>query len=221
MIPRRRVSYVLPAPAEPLPLLQLPAGDAPRNGQTGPLLVRAQNDAQPTTNGESAHPAAGHPKHRLGVASLALDAATHLVGRNAPGGILYSGGRDGLIMSWDLGLSMRARTQRYGAVNGIRRLGGRWEGMTGWGDDTDEEEDVMDGDVLGEVSGARRRRLSHADDDIPLGEQWEPDLQTEIQVCEERTCSRNSFSHIGVADRISARRADALRLGQRYCFGES
>ena len=42
-----------------------------------------------------------HPRHRLGVASLALDTSTQLVGRAAFEGILYSDGKDGLVMSWD------------------------------------------------------------------------------------------------------------------------
>ena len=42
-----------------------------------------------------------YPRHRLGVASLALDTSTKLVGRAACEGILYSDGRDGLVKSWD------------------------------------------------------------------------------------------------------------------------
>lgn len=120
-----------------------------------------------------------HPRHRLGVASLALDASTHLVGRNAPEGILYSGGRDGLVMSWDLGIAMKKKA----AVSSTAKRG-RWEAMTGWGDDAIEEEEedgddrvVSDGDILGEVTQDRRRRASAAGE-IPFEHQWETDISS-------------------------------------------
>lgn len=128
---------------------------------------------------------AREPRHRLGIASLALDTSTQLVGRNAPEGILYTGGRDGLVNSWDLGLSLRERQRRYGydGEDG-HRLGGHWEMMTGWADDSIDEEDeddevVMDGDVLGEVTAPRRRRGSQVDDPIPVEHQWEADFDSQ------------------------------------------
>ena len=44
------------------------------------------------------------PRYRLGVSCLALDTSTQLVGRGAPEDMLYVGGRDGLVIAWDLGI---------------------------------------------------------------------------------------------------------------------
>lgn len=61
-----------------------------------------------------------HPQHVLPVSSLALDATTVLGGPNSDGmrpqGILYTGGRDGLVGAWELGLEMqpRERGERVG-----------------------------------------------------------------------------------------------------------
>lgn len=178
---RRRVSYIIPPPTEPVPRLQLPPHGASKNGSSGPLLIplRSQHEHQwPKW--------AQHPRHRLGVSCLALDTATQLVGRNTPEGILYSGGRDGLVVSWDLNIPMRSRTQRYGILeDGMRRSVGQWEIMTGWADEVDEDENEdaeelrSDGDVLGDVqdsSGRRRRRRPRLEDGIPYEEQWETDL---------------------------------------------
>jgi hypothetical protein len=113
----------------------------------------------------------------LGVECLALDTATHLVGRSNPGGILYSGGRDGMLCAWDLGMRTDIRPHRppLHLTGGSAR---RWEMMTGWADEDeeDEEDDTLDGDVLGEVSGARRRRTSRPDDPFPYEKSWEVQL---------------------------------------------
>ena len=74
---RRRVSYVIPPPTEPVPRLQLPPihtpASAPRS--SAPLLLPAPaHPALPPKQRAPAH--AQHPRHRLGVACLALDAAT-------------------------------------------------------------------------------------------------------------------------------------------------
>lgn len=62
-------------------------------------------------------------RHTLAVQAVALDLSTPLhyrgggengSGGDAPGGILYSGGRDGLLMSVDLGLPTRRRRFKYG-----------------------------------------------------------------------------------------------------------
>ena len=191
---RRRVSYIIPPPSEPVPRLQLPPHGASKTGSSAPLLIpfrshHAHDGSEDTTY---THPAESwprgttHPRHRLGVCALALDTATPLVGRSAPEGILYTGARDGLVLSWDLGIGMRRRERRYGAASErMHRKVGRWEIMTGWADEDDlaeddEDEEVRsDGDVLGEVSGSisrRRRRRTKAEDDIPWEGQWETDL---------------------------------------------
>lgn len=171
---RRRVSYIIPSPLEPVPRLQLPPHGVSRLGATGPLLI--PNHAE--DKAETSQPPR-HPRHRLGVAALALDTSTQLVGRNAPEGILYSGGRDGLIMAWDLGIRMNKRKSPEGANDVMRR--GRWEIMTGWSDEAlDEETDdaeerlVSDGDVLGDVTS--RRRPTSLASEIPHERQWETDL---------------------------------------------
>ena len=108
--PRRRVSYIIPPTSNRIPRLRLPPHGRQRLGAVGPLLVPFET--QETTPVESTPPWSRHPRHRLGISSLALDTSTQLVGSNAPGGILYSGGRDGLIMAWDLGIPMKRRKAR-------------------------------------------------------------------------------------------------------------
>lgn len=173
--PRRRVSYAIPPPSlDPVPRLQLPPHDVPRRGTTGPLLIPLHSIAPPAPNFKVAQ----HPKHRLGVSCLALDTSTQLVGRASPEGILYTAGRDGLVISWELAIPMRSRTQRYGTSGRSLR---RWEVMTNWADDIieeeaeDSEEMRSDGDVLGEVTGKARRRIPQ-DASIPYEEQWETDM---------------------------------------------
>ena len=177
--PRKRVSYVIPPPGDNVPRLQLPPHAVPRNGATGPLLIQARCNLDVPNSLRVAQ----HPRHRLGVASLALDTSTHLSGRSSPEGILYSGGRDGLVLSWDLGIRTKKRTQKYGVTtSAMQRNCGRWEIMTGWADDIIEEdpeegeEPIRDGDVLGEVkevSGRGRKR--DIDPSIPFEQQWETD----------------------------------------------
>lgn len=179
--PRRRVSYIIPPPSDSLvPRLQFPPHGVSKLGHSGPLLIpyRVQ---YPKTE-ENAPKDSRHPRHRLGVSSLALDCSTHLEGRTAPEGILYSGGRDGLVMSWDLGIPMKSRVPLED--DGLRIPGGRWEIMTGWGDDPlddeadDDDKPTSDGDILGDVTaGDRRKRKAHKQRSIPYDQQWETDLE--------------------------------------------
>lgn len=90
--------------------------------------------------------------------------------------MLYTGGRDGLVIAWDLGVPMKRRAHRYGITGRSLK---RWEIMTNWADDIIEEEEEgeeyrSDGDVLGEVTGKARRRIP-SDRSIPYEEQWETD----------------------------------------------
>ena len=178
------MSYIIPPPTESVPRLQLPPHGASKTGSSAPLLVpHSDHHEQPV---EPWPKWAQHPRHRLGVSCLALDTATQLVGRSAPEGILYSGGRDGLVLSWDLNIPMKQRMQRYGVwEDGMRRSVGQWEIMTGWADEVEEDENEdaeemrSDGDILGEVqdsSGRRRRRRPRPEDGIPYEEQWETDV---------------------------------------------
>jgi WD repeat-containing protein 48 len=180
---RRRVSYIIPSPSIPVPRLKLPPHGSSRLGAPGPLLIPYGSDIVGDTLPEWAE----HPRHRLGVSCLALDTVTQLLGRDTPEGILYTGGRDGLVLSWDLGISLKRRSGRYGVCDDseIRHSFGRWEIMTGWADeiseeDTEDEEHRSDGDILGDVldntGRARRRRNVFDPADIPYEEQWETDM---------------------------------------------
>jgi len=163
--PRRRVSYGIPfhPSANSIPSLWLPPPGFDRQGSVDPILI-SNSDSNPNT---TFHPHRDTtPRHRLGVSSLALDTTTQLVGCPSPEGILYTGGRDGLVISWDLKIPMRKRT-RNGDVP--RQGSTRWELVTGWIDPViddlpDEDEDMQsDGDILGDARGsARRRKLSSA-----------------------------------------------------------
>ncbi|KAF9522883.1 hypothetical protein CPB83DRAFT_776377 [Crepidotus variabilis] len=175
---RKRISYIIPSAADDVPKLQLPPHGSTKLGVTGPLLTLA--NASPRNNQVEAAASTKQPRHRLGVASLALDSSTQLIGRNAPEGILYSGGRDGLVMSWDLGITMNRVKPRQAGSN----KKGRWENLTGWGDDVideetdDDERPISDGDVLGEVTTnvKKRRRAATLLGDIPFERQWETDI---------------------------------------------
>ncbi|OJA18527.1 hypothetical protein AZE42_06653 [Rhizopogon vesiculosus] len=171
--PRRRVSYVIPPPTDDVPRLRLPPFGVVRNGSIRPLIIPSKTSLTESKS-ISEH---SHPRHRLGAMSLALDTTTRLEGRNTPEGILYTGGRDGLVMSWDLGLPFRRRH------DGRRRRdrSDRWEILTGMSDESlaeeVEEDERRDGDVLGDVKegGGRRRRGSTADQ-LPYELQWQLDV---------------------------------------------
>ncbi|KAI6005914.1 hypothetical protein EDD15DRAFT_2154574 [Pisolithus albus] len=111
--------------------------------------------------------------------ALALDSTTQLEQRAAPEGILYTGGRDGQVISWDLGLPFRRRRAQP------HRHPNRWERLTSMGDESwddnaeEEEEERRDGDILGDVkeSGARRwKDKNHKGGDLPYEHQWEFDV---------------------------------------------
>ena len=213
---RRRVSYIIPSHSESVPRLQLPPHGVSRLGLTGPLLTPFAG--QSGSNSKDVN----HPRHRLGVASLALDTSTQLVGQAAPQGILYSGGRDGLVMSWELGIQMKKRKVKSG--RSIQGGQGRWEIMTGWGDDTLEEdledgdERVNDGDVLGEVTdnvNRRRRRAQSKAGEIPHEQEWETDISTfrAGKVC-HLVSSTSNISYLGLAHSVQTICTGAYRLGQ-------
>ena len=164
MSSNRRVSYIIPAPTSVVPKLCLPPLDTPRNGQVGPILLYPkghkasnQNPVKKSTN------VPAHPRHRLPVAALSLDALTQLPGRSTPEGILYTGGRDGMIIGWDLGVPMKRKPIDGASPMRPSRL--RWERLTGWTDDSSEEDDdddctTSDGDVLGYSKTNIRNRSS-------------------------------------------------------------
>jgi WD repeat-containing protein 48 len=186
---RRRVSYIIPPPTDPVPRLQLPPHGASKTGSSAPLLIPFRPHHAAADSAHLEHDAqwprrSTHPRHRLGVCALALDTATQLVGRPSPEGILYTGGRDGLVIAWDLSISMRKRERRYGFTDDdMHRRVGRWEIMTGWADDVLEDDDAedevrSDGDILGDVQEAGTRRgQRRPSSEIPWEEQWETDVE--------------------------------------------
>lgn len=179
----RRISYTIPAPSTSLPLLDLPPVGTPRNGRTSPLILPKLKSNNPFLKSTTDRPknssylndrADDHPRHCLGVAAIALDTTTQLHGKDGkPEGILYTGGRDGLVASWELGLSLKKRrTVRWGyegADEGRRpRRRVRWERLeegAAW----DEEEDEEDEDEIEE----ERDDLFNEEDDSSQGTEGE------------------------------------------------
>lgn len=130
----KRVSYILP-PVQYAPrLFRLPSLEenaVSSRGRSGPLLLAADHNANNTPIKSQSnraaylsHPATAgqgtsnnpHPRHTLPVSSLAIDLSTVLQDspERRPTGILYTGGRDGMIGAWELGLRLkRRRTSRH------------------------------------------------------------------------------------------------------------
>lgn len=225
---RRRVSYVIPPPQSgSTPRLQLPPPGVTRRGSIFPLLIPLEPIAIPHSPSTRAF---SHPKHRLPVVSLALDSITHLAGRPSSEGILYSGGRDGMVISWDLHLPTRQRPTRP-----QKSQRGRWEMLTGWGDDWydgGEEDDTgngpsvgTDGDVLGDVTAsARKRRKSSAASNEE--EYWELDpagfIPGQVSTPLLLYCSLGVTQWLfHVAFGIQTMRPASLRLGKRHPFVQS
>jgi WD repeat-containing protein 48 len=131
-----RVSYVIPEPTHHPARLQLPRLGVDRHGSTTPLLIPAQTDgaggrSTPLTVASTPN---GHPRHRLGVNSLALDTSTQLSGNATPEGILYSGGRDGMIIAHELRIPHKKRAHMTAVVPH------RWETLVGFHNPHTEEE---------------------------------------------------------------------------------
>lgn len=195
----RRVSYILPAPSDPPPLLQLPPLGSSRRGHTAPLITYASPDGERggavAPNGAGPHAAANenenpfgtppaspvrrpvslsqakHPRHCLGISSLALDTSTVLSGSSAPGGILYTGGRDGLVASWDLHVPHRRRRgARYEHAPG---RGGRvkWEKIGDGAEFFEEDEEE------GEEADASSSDDEEQQGETPYESRWEVDRE--------------------------------------------
>ncbi|ESK85811.1 wd repeat containing protein 48 [Moniliophthora roreri MCA 2997] len=179
---KRRISYTIPAATDQVPHLKFPPAGASRFGQTGPWLIPHSH----RDNGVRQLPTPRHPRHRLGVSSLALDTSTQLAsGSYSPEGILHSGGRDGMIVSWDLHLKMRSKAKN-GTRIGKDQSRYRWELMTGWADDVLDEEgdddEFGDGDVLGEVTSKRKGLREDEGDELPYEHRWTMDWSGEGKV---------------------------------------
>ncbi|WVQ84243.1 hypothetical protein IAT38_006395 [Cryptococcus sp. DSM 104549] len=210
----RRVSYILPAPShtDPPPLLSLPPLGQDVRGHVSPFLI--PKPAQPPSSTGTilgsrnpflsasqtldltpeADAESPHPRHCLGVNALALDTSTVLAGADAPGGILYTGGRDGLVASWDLGVPHRARSGvRYGSreAGGARSRPVRWErigdGAEFFDNDDDEDEDgsASASEEEGWVKLARQKEVGYED-------RWEVDREAVARAKPPRTTFRQS-----------------------------
>lgn len=155
----KRVSYILPPIRHAPRLLRLPTiADNVDNlrGRSGPLLLPSENDLNNASSSRrlrssSAGYESDHPRHTLPVTSLAIDTST-IIGdskEHKPSGILYTGGRDGMIGAWELGLQMRRKKAVY-----------RYDGVE---EEDDEEEDP----TLGLLDGVSQG--------TSLDNQWEVD----------------------------------------------
>ncbi|WVO18624.1 hypothetical protein L204_106343 [Cryptococcus depauperatus] len=161
----RRISYILPNPSpdEPPPLLALPELGCSKRGHPRPFLIPKLGIGPPTANLGSRNPfntpnrnKQHDPKHCLGVNALALDTTTILEGENSPRGILYTGGRDGLVASWDLNIPHTHRSgPRYSMPDqGSQHKSVKWERI---GDSSDfflgdEDDDKTSGNSKGSVA---------------------------------------------------------------------
>ena len=149
--PARRVSYVIPPPAQSVPRLRLPRLGADRHGSTTPLFITSTLDipTPSTTNVEFGLQL--HPKHRLGITSFALDTTTRLSGKPTPEGILYSGGRDGQVLAHELGAPLKQRSKAYGVGSDGKGPARSWEAITGWGDPEESIEEEQAGESRAEI----------------------------------------------------------------------
>ncbi|ORY31816.1 hypothetical protein BCR39DRAFT_587333 [Naematelia encephala] len=227
----RRVSYILPSPTEPPPLLSLPPLGERRRGTTAPHLIpktdtigspfQSKNPFFSSTSlaaAQQKQDEESHPRHCLGITSLALDTSTLLADSSSPGGILYTGGRDGLVASWELNVPhKRKRGGRYEVQPGRNGTTGakvKWErigdGAELWDDEDDDEdgsggfdedddgysteEEISEGwvgidaDRVGE--GIRRRRAARGE--VPYEDRWEVDKETLANLSPPATTFRQS-----------------------------
>lgn len=204
--PPRRVSFVIPPPSSPPPLLALPPFGISRRGHTTPLFDFTGQTAERSRR-KYVHEQEAHPRHRLAVQALAIDLSTSLshdgVQDTTPDGILYTGGRDGLLCSWELGLPTKKRRKRYGSI-AVEAEDEDEDALDT--DDEEESRDEIDSTDLDDLTkrplakASTRNRSSHpsnasksrsysvsssngttkpeADDatnGLPLEEQWEVD----------------------------------------------
>lgn len=173
---------MLPPPTGPVPTLSLPPVGISRKGKPGPFYLQSspRSNANPfqSFNGTRSAPlddVGAHPRHRLAVQALALDLSTAVCpsgatkdgDERAPEGILYTGGKDGLVCGWELGLPTKRRRRAYGRPHaGAGRAGSDSESSGSDGEEGEgyrrESVDQLDLEGLGPrtVSNGSRRRLT-------------------------------------------------------------
>ncbi|PWN39402.1 hypothetical protein IE81DRAFT_369128 [Ceraceosorus guamensis] len=124
----RRLTYSLPPRDDTLPEFAIPSlqSSFQRRGRSQPLLEQLPPSTPVPARSnftfqESGRPS--HPRHTLPVTSLALDVSTSVqdqemasTSQHTPRGILYTGGRDGLLAAWELGLPLRKRRRQRAAA---------------------------------------------------------------------------------------------------------
>jgi len=154
--------------------------DIKRPRRSSPLLIEAPNPPSTHQSKVQFHPSnpysasrrqqsstsPSHPKHTLAVTCLAADSSTCIsgYGKNgkSPEGILYTGGRDGLVSSWELGLKMRKRKTR----NQVNQ--NNWETST-------QDAESIQVDIDGAARGVEGGEEEEEDLDLPLEVRWEVD----------------------------------------------
>lgn len=144
MATRKRVSYSLVTPTTTVPALGLPP---PQHDQIGRAAPTYRVFPAPRQAATTISEAPKHPTHCLGVTALALDTTTILHGQKAPRGILYTGGRDGLVASWEQGVPMK-RAERSTDEEYVR-----WERIGVVDEEEGEEEDSEFGFIGGHARG--------------------------------------------------------------------
>lgn len=123
---------------------------------------------------------------------MTIDLSTHIAGKPTPEGILYSAGRDGLVVARELGAPTkpRIRQHRESPAARHRHRRGDWKAMTGWDDDQDDSDEENDGSdedsipdfdepVLEGIYGAPSRSTNPfrapLDKSIPYERRWQVD----------------------------------------------
>jgi len=120
------------------------------NGLLSSSLAASASSAATSTSSRHYHSnnttVQRHPEHTLGITALALDTSTIIDNasspsrKNTPGGILYSGGRDGLVASWELGLPFKKRNPEDAYVGKGRR---KKPYLPRWAEDSYADEDLQ------------------------------------------------------------------------------
>lgn len=111
----QRVSYALSNVDYPPQYFKLPSYaetiELSRNPLEAASVKLIPSDQQVPVQRNGPTYSKDHPRHTLPISSLAIDSLTPLQNEtqdHSPAGILYMGGRDGMISSWELDLPMRS-----------------------------------------------------------------------------------------------------------------
>lgn len=156
-----------------------------------PSLGQGENGAGPGAEGSSTPTSTitgpQHPRHCLGVTSLVLDTSTILQNSQAPGGILYSGGRDGLVASSELNVPHKKRRGGRYELGPGRGAKVKWERIGDGAELWDEEDEAefgedadgnsSDEDSQGWVGLERDGEQRRSKHEVPYEDRWEVDKE--------------------------------------------